>query len=784
MVDQADHRLVIGPGGSGRTRALQQWVDEAEGISVVVVTGSPLRPLEETAIKAALADGPDVLAVDDLQWCTEGALQVLADNLTTITIWATRRPWPRTSLLRLFDDALTERRPADRLGSLTEDEIAPMLAERDGRAVSGELVERIHQVTGGTPALVEDAAASGWDGDLSSIPESLVDAVVRRVERSGSDSAELVKVLAIDPEVDLADAAKALPDGIDPDDAQRGIRAGGLVDTDGAVIPLVSEALLSDLTTSDRQAVHDRLAAVLGVKSPEKADEHLLAGSSETPEAGLALLGSAVRLRSADPARALDLLHQAEGSGVDAAELALVKAEALFHLGSPEAAVQLESLAGGGGDRASLLSFGLDLRDLRWVAAADRSIEGDLGTCLASLADVGRGLIEHEPVHGADSPLLELVARLSSGLADLARGDLAGALGALATSSDDFDRLKPDLPLGITPHLLAGLASMLSGDLLAADDLLALAEDSESGNTGESASHQLLLAYARLLDGRYADALEAVRAGEDESWGQRDRFLLAALDAALARRSGDTTRLREAWRRVDPVLVRISPSWLFLDPLTELLAAGARLGHTARIEPVVAAVLEQCHGLPREGPAPVGAAWLELQLALAVDDTEVLAAKAGALAALEASDRRSKARIQAGRIWAGVAAKRVDESDVSDVASQLAAVGEPWEASRLVGQAALDCEDTQGARRLLELARTFVSEPTDGAGEDGLVALGLSEREADVAKLVAEGRTHKEVGAQLYISPKTVEHHVAKIRQKLGATSRAELLATIREAVE
>lgn len=66
---------------------------------------------------------------------------------------------------------------------------------------------------------------------------------------------------------------------------------------------------------------------------------------------------------------------------------------------------------------------------------------------------------------------------------------------------------------------------------------------------------------------------------------------------------------------------------------------------------------------------------------------------------------------------------------------------------------------------------------------DRLVAAGLSEREAEVSRLVVEGHTYKEIGAQLYISPKTVEHHVAKIRQRLGAESRAELLAIVRELV-
>jgi DNA-binding NarL/FixJ family response regulator len=778
-----DHRLVIGPGGSGRSFTLQQWAEtDLEGRTSATLTGSILRPPDENAMTEALADQPDVLVVDDLQWCTEAALQLLVDNLAKVTIWASRRPWPRTPLLRLFDDALTEVRAADRLGPLDIDDIAPLIAGDGGRAAGGELVERIHAATGGSPALAVDAAASGWGGDVANIPEALIDAVIRRVERSGDAATELVRVLVVDHEIELGDAAKALPDNVDADEAQRGIRAGGLVDSDGHVLPLIAAAVLSDLTTGAVEAIHDRLAVVLGVKSPEKADEHLLAGSAETAEAGLALLGSAVRLRTSDPARALDLLHQAEGTGVDASELGAVKAEALFHLGSPEAAVQLDLLGTGANERSLLVSFGLDLRDLRWSAAADRALEGDLGACLIALAAAAQGRLDVTLPDLPSTPLLELVARLGSSITELARGELAAALGGLAISCDDFDRLRPDIPLGGTPHLLAALASILSGDLLAADDLLSLAAENLSGGPGEQTAHRNLLAYARMLDGRYSDALVAVRAGEGQGWAQRDRFLLAALDAGLARRSGDTARLREAWRRADPVLVRHSPSWLLLDPLTELLAAGARLGHMTRVQPIVDVVLEQCQSLPAAGPAPVGGAWLELQLALSVDDLEAVASKAGALADMQSSDRRSLARIAAGRVWTAIATKSADEADVTDVARQLADVGEPWDASRMVGQAALDSSDAQAARRLLEQARTFVVEPSDLAGEDGLVALGLSEREADVAKLVAEGRTHKEVGAQLYISPKTVEHHVAKIRQKLGAGTRAELLATIREA--
>jgi DNA-binding CsgD family transcriptional regulator len=43
-----------------------------------------------------------------------------------------------------------------------------------------------------------------------------------------------------------------------------------------------------------------------------------------------------------------------------------------------------------------------------------------------------------------------------------------------------------------------------------------------------------------------------------------------------------------------------------------------------------------------------------------------------------------------------------------------------------------------------------------------------------------DGLTYKQIGDQLFISAKTVEHHVARMRQRLGCTSRGELLARLR----
>jgi two-component system, NarL family, response regulator NreC len=52
----------------------------------------------------------------------------------------------------------------------------------------------------------------------------------------------------------------------------------------------------------------------------------------------------------------------------------------------------------------------------------------------------------------------------------------------------------------------------------------------------------------------------------------------------------------------------------------------------------------------------------------------------------------------------------------------------------------------------------------------------LTPRELDVLRLIALGHTNPEIAGQLYLSVRTVESHRARIGQKLGLTSRAELV--------
>jgi two-component system response regulator NreC len=68
-----------------------------------------------------------------------------------------------------------------------------------------------------------------------------------------------------------------------------------------------------------------------------------------------------------------------------------------------------------------------------------------------------------------------------------------------------------------------------------------------------------------------------------------------------------------------------------------------------------------------------------------------------------------------------------------------------------------------GARLAAEPAREW---PPDG----------LSDREAEVLRLIALGYTNKEIGESLYLSVRTVESHRAHVQQKLRLQTRAELV--------
>jgi two-component system, NarL family, response regulator NreC len=69
-----------------------------------------------------------------------------------------------------------------------------------------------------------------------------------------------------------------------------------------------------------------------------------------------------------------------------------------------------------------------------------------------------------------------------------------------------------------------------------------------------------------------------------------------------------------------------------------------------------------------------------------------------------------------------------------------------------------------------ELGARLAAEPASASPDD------LSDRELEVLRLIALGHTNNEIAQNLYLSVRTVESHRAHIQQKLGLTSRSELV--------
>jgi DNA-binding CsgD family transcriptional regulator len=97
-------------------------------------------------------------------------------------------------------------------------------------------------------------------------------------------------------------------------------------------------------------------------------------------------------------------------------------------------------------------------------------------------------------------------------------------------------------------------------------------------------------------------------------------------------------------------------------------------------------------------------------------------------------------------------------------------------------------------RTALEAFTGMGAEAYTGRAERELLATGgrarkrtvetlgdLTPQEAQISRLAGEGRTNKEIAAQLFISPNTVEYHLHKVFRKLGVKSRTQLANRLRD---
>ncbi len=763
MGTAALRRLIVGTGGSGRTHHLRVWSDAVERQidgQVVWIRGTVDQRSRANAARRLLEtlDGvavSDALAVDDAHWLPDAVIERLLELAPRLPVAVARSPWPESPLIRELDEALTVHDPTLRLERLDDDGLRRMLDE----LMADDETDRVAliELTAGSPGLVhllvEADTLPGNSGDVR-VSSTVVDSIVRRARASGLDVLDAVQMMRLG--ADLATAAQLAGGG----DLERRLRASGLVHGD-RVVPVAGQAIDADMTEVDRAKVTAVLSGATDALSP-------------TDRASL-IHGARDAFGTVDHASAAVFLG---------AEDAAQSVGALDDLRNPDAARS---------------AFILDMRSMRWERAGQRPLEvlSSASSAAASdttaLAAVLGGVVAPTRVDvAATAPVDHQVL-----------GDLHNLLDAYASGADtrvtelgarlvdDAMSSRVDIAAGWSPAAIAGALMMSIGQPDAARRLLRTAIGAALAGPGEQSSHHLLAAHADIACGDFSAALDLVRAGARPEWQLRDHFLLAALDAAIARRSGDTARLRDAWKRSSSIVDRQSQTWLLLDPTVEVLAAGARVGDAVSIGRARSCLSEQVALWPEHGPARAMVAWTDLQIAVASENWPGVQAAAARLEDSISADARTSARRGAATVWASVAARLgTDDSgrqlidppspaSLDAVVDALVSVGDAWEASRLLGQVALDHPDSAVARTMLERARLLVTDPVEAA--DGLVAAGLSEREAEVARLVAEGRTYKAIGSQLFISAKTVEHHVARLRQRLGASSRAELLAMIRE---
>jgi DNA-binding CsgD family transcriptional regulator len=97
-----------------------------------------------------------------------------------------------------------------------------------------------------------------------------------------------------------------------------------------------------------------------------------------------------------------------------------------------------------------------------------------------------------------------------------------------------------------------------------------------------------------------------------------------------------------------------------------------------------------------------------------------------------------------------------------------------------LGAARFTAEFDAGKRldRDTALALALGKPAQDAVAASGDAGAGLlGKREADVARLVADGLTNKQIGTRLFISERTVDSHVRNILNKLGFNSRAQIAA-------
>ena len=325
---------------------------------------------------------------------------------------------------------------------------------------------------------------------------------------------------------------------------------------------------------------------------------------------------------------------------------------------------------------------------------------------------------------GPGSPAVGAWAYFTRGFLAVLQGDPTVAQPALARAVGAARKAQQLLPLAQSLSM-ASIAENSAGDPAAARRLLDEARAVTEGLDDTPAT--LMLLQARALNGLFDGDLDAVKAASSEG-------------ARISREVHDLYSL-------EMMLLNLGLAALMggeLDHSKPLFVEA--LGIARQIDDRVAqyALLDAlgCHA------ARSGKARLAAQLLGAADTV----------------------RLGAGAIVIATLAPLLADAE----ASAIEAIG----ASKFESELKAGRELSRDAALGLALGEPRFAAVASSDVEPGL----LGKREADVASLVAGGFSNKQIGAQLFISERTVDSHVRNILNKLGFNSRAQIAAWMASA--
>jgi len=617
-------------------------------------------------------------------------------------------------------------------------------------------------------------------------------------------------------------------------------RAGGFLLADGRLIPLIRSALLDAEPIERTLALQVSLLDIhAGLGHDVVAVARSIAHSGIWNQRAATVLVAAADSRlHTEPATAASLYTDAVQAGSPSRELAVHRAEASLLSGRLDQALQLadpilaEEAAEDAADLAHAVEVVATVMAHRGQLSRVVELYGWLGSDrigalapMAALALLGTGdlqeaaaVMESPTGHQTPTMLAGTKALMVSGVQTSFTSSYTSSLSDLSRAASMLESSGRMSLLLDSPAALAALVAINIGEFDLAESGLRRAVERQVGGVVANSRHLLLLAWIAMLRGRSAEATallaNATSTGSDLE--PRDEIFATGLRVGLARRGADQSELAHIWQAAREAIVRQPVDLFVLLPIGEFVIAAARLGESDLLENHLKHAWVILERLGRPGVWVRPLLWSCVQAAVSRNSPNEVRVLADTLAAITPTNGYGTALGLAAYSWADFLGGDMIEAPATlQAASTLCDVGLRYEAAQLLSEAIARCADRRTAGALLQAARALQgsmqhhdrlphrvdaippSSPDDvfprtnngapvGPGRQAPRAANnshttvLSGRELQVARLLLRNQTYREIGQRLFISPKTVEHHVARMKQRIGATQRSDLFAQLR----